>query len=38
MKRKNKLGILLFLAIILILGIGFIATKPQKVWLVRKIN
>ena len=38
MKKKSFVTRILFLAIILIIGVGFIFTKPQKVLLVRKTN
>lgn len=38
MKKSNKIPIIVFFAIITIIGIGFLKTSPQKVLLVRKIN
>ena len=38
MKKSNKIPLILFFAIIVIIGVGFLKTTPQKVLLVRKTN
>lgn len=38
MKKSNKIPIIVFFAVIVIIGAGFLKTTPQRVLLVRKIN